>query len=145
VVVTVCIVNIAIAVHSTRNLDGSKPSDLDRRYGELRPLLTESRTAAYVTGNRWRFLNARYALAPTVFDHRFVKLEDDGRTIATFDVDGMVARAQNRPPLTVLCDFDQTSELTAFLDELSAAARSGGFGVNIIHRRGGVALVRLGA
>jgi len=145
VVAAVCVVNIVIAVRSTGDLDGSTPGELEQRYGELRPLLAGSRTAAYVTDNRWRFLNARYALAPTVFDHRFVELEDDGRTIAAFDVDGMVVRARDEPPLAVLCDFDRATELGAFLEDLSAAARPRGVDLRVLHHRGGVALVRLGA
>lgn len=140
----VCLVNSAFSIQATRRLGGADPDELERRYGSLRPMLESVRRAVYLSDARWRFVEARYVLAPVVLDPGYVVLQVDRRSIETFALDVLVADAAARPPMMVLCDFDHRSALDAVLDELAAEAGRRGLETRLISRGGGLALVSVG-
>jgi len=143
-VYVICLVNAGVAVGFVRGLDGLTPEHLERRYGELRPHLEGVARLVYVTDDAWRFLNARYALAPTVFDHRYVTPGVDGRTIVKVDLPAIVESCE-RGPLIVLADFGNVKGSRSFVDDLSDTAGERGLTVGILrHTPKGVALVVVG-
>ncbi|MCU0302701.1 MAG: hypothetical protein MUC56_01405 [Thermoanaerobaculales bacterium] len=139
-----CLVNTVIAVGLTRRLDGPQPSALEDRYGDLRPRLAGVARVAYVSDARWRFLEARYALVPTVLDPRFVEIDETARTIAGFRVEAMAEAAVDGPALVVLFDFDRRARLDALLLELEDAARRRGLVLRVAFTDGRVTLLEIG-
>jgi hypothetical protein len=140
----VCLINAVIAVEFTRRLDGPQPGDLEERYGGLREELADVVRVAYISGDRWRFLNARYALAPTSLDPGFVDLDLDERTIVGFDLEGLAGHAAANPPLLVLCDFGNRLALTAFVDDLAAEIEMAGLELEVVDGGDGLALLSVG-
>jgi hypothetical protein len=140
----VCLVNAGLSVQATRQLSGPQPEALERRYGALRTRLVGTARVAYVSDARWRFLEARYALAPTILDPGYVRVRPDERSIAEVDVRAIADDAAVRPPIVVLCDFDDAAGLAELLDDLSAELEDRGLAVREISHTGGVALLSLG-
>jgi hypothetical protein len=139
-----CLVNAVISVGLTRRLDGPQPAAIDDRYGGLRSELAGVARAAYVSDARWRFLEARYAVVPTVLDPRFVELDLEARTIAGFRVEAMAEAAATGPGLVVLCDFDRRAGLETFRIELETAARRRGLELRVVFTDGLVTLLEIG-
>jgi hypothetical protein len=142
-VYAICLVNAGLAVDATRRLDGPTPEDIDRRYGALRPLMDGVASAYYVTDDGRRFLRARYATAPTVLDPGFVEPGPDGRSIASIDVDGLI-QASTHQQVVVLGDFGRAAARRGFVADLAGRAAERGIGVRVLHRSGGVVLLRVG-
>lgn len=143
-VFVVCLINAFVAVEFTHQLDGPQPGDLEERYGGLREELADVVQVVYISGDRWRFLNARYALAPTRLDPGFVDLDLVERTIVGFDLEGLAGHAVATPPLLVLCDFSNRRALTAFVDDLAAEIEMAGLELEVVDGGDGLALLSVG-
>jgi len=143
-VFVVCLFNAVVAVDFTRHLDGPQPGDLEDRYAGFREKLAGVARACYISGDRWRFLNARYALAPTILDPRFVEIDFDTRSIAGFDLDALAGQAAANAPLSVLCDFGNTKALDAWMDRFSVVIEKRDLGLRVIETRDGLALLSVG-
>ncbi len=144
VVAVACLVNIGIAVDFTRHITGPKPGELERRYGFARQHLSGVTRVAYVSHQGGRFVNARYALAPTVLDPRYVRFDRAEGIVVGFDLETMVDTATHLQPLVVMCDFEDTRALSDFLSGLAGEAEGRGIEHRLIQQRGGLALVSLG-
>lgn len=139
-----CLINAVVAVDFTRRLDGPQPGDLEERYGDFRQELEGVAWVAYISSERWRYLNARYVLAPTILDPRFVTLDLDARAIVGFDLEGLSGHNVANPPLLVLCDFEGERALEAFVRDLSDEIEERELRPRVIRHRNGVALLSVG-
>jgi hypothetical protein len=144
VTLAVCLVNVVIGVRATRGIDGTKPAALERRYGGLREPLADTDRVVYLSDGRWRFVEARFALAPVILDPGYVVIDTERRTIASLAIDALAADAAVRAPVIVLCDFSGRPALDDTVDALVAAAANHDLSARVSARRGGVALVTLG-
>ena len=144
VTVAVCLVNVVISVHATRDLGGTKPAALERRYGALRDSLVDIDRVVYLSDARWRFVEARFALAPVILDPGYVIIDTERRMIESLAIDALAADAAAGPRVPVLCDFSDDDALGGAIDELQAAAGDHGLSARVEVRRGGVALITLG-
>jgi len=128
----------------TRRLHGPQPAALERRYVGVRSELANVARAAYVSDARWRFLEARFAVAPTILDPGFVARDLKARTITGFKIEEMVETAANQRGLIVLCDFKSRGGLDRFLAELGTEAHRRGVELRVRFADAGLALLAVG-
>jgi hypothetical protein len=143
ITLAVCAVNGVIAVHGTLGIDGRAPAALERRYGALRAPLGDVSGVVYLSDERWRFVEARYALAPVILDPGYVVIDAERRAIASLAIDALVADAAAEPPVVVLCDFTARAVLEHTVDELAEGAEDHGLAADVLSRGPGVALITL--
>lgn len=140
----VCLVNAGIAIDFTRRLAGPQPESLERRYGDLRSRLVGVARVCYISDQTAYFLNARYALVPTILDIRHVDFRREDRSIVGYHLDAIVDEAFSNPPLQLLCEFDDPEGLGEFVDGLSTAAARRGLRVETTYRDGRLTLLSVG-
>ncbi len=144
VVVTVCVINVALAIRYSDPAKGPKAHDLTRRYGELHTRLAGTTRVAYFSDNTANFVGARFALAPAVLDIRYVDFRLGDRVISKFDLDGLVENAVNNRPVDVVGDFNDPKQLEAFVRNLRSAAMPRNVEVVVNWRRNGLILLAVG-